>query len=128
MLFLSLLVLLILTATTNATALDPDEILSDPVLEQRARNLSKKLRCVVCQSQSIEDSDADLAGDLRLLVRKKLLEGLSDQQILDYIETRYGQYVLMSPKVSNETVLLWLAPLILLLLGGFLTLGYFRKS
>ena len=99
-------------------AVEPDEILSDAKLESRARNLSAELRCLVCQNQSIDDSNAPLARDLRLLVRERLKAGDNDVQILDYIVARYGEFVLLRPRFSGATLLLWLAPL-LVLVGGF---------
>lgn len=112
--FLIALLLLPLLAT-HALAVNPDEVLDDPVLEQRAREISVELRCLVCQNQSIDDSDADLARDLRLLVRERLVEGDTDQQVLDYIVARYGEYVLLNPVLAWHTLLLWgAAPLAML--------------
>jgi len=101
-----------------AHAVQPDEVLKNPALEARARELSSELRCMVCQNQSIDQSDADLARDLRVLVRERLVAGDSDQQVLDYIVSRYGEFVLLKPRLSLHTVLLWGAPLMLLLCGG----------
>lgn len=102
-------------------AVTPDEILKDPVLEQRARMLSQELRCMVCQNQSIDDSDAPLAKDLRLLVRERLVKGDSDRQVLDFLVSRYGSFVLLKPPLEVSTLLLWgLAPVALL--GGIVTL------
>lgn len=99
----------------------PDEVLQDPVLEQRARAISKGLRCVVCQNQSIDDSDAPLARDMRLLVRERLLQGDTDSGVRDYIVSRYGHFVLMQPPLQKNTLILWFAPALFLLLafGGF---------
>ena len=94
-----------------ALAVQPDEILSDAVLEARARVLSKELRCMVCQNQSIDDSDAPLARDLRILVRDRLKAGDSDTQVLDFLVARYGEFVLLRPRFEWHTALLWLAPL-----------------
>ena len=97
-----------------ALAVKPDEILKDPALEARARTLSQELRCMVCQNQSIDDSDAPLARDLRLLVRERLEKGDSDKQVLDYLVARYGNFVLLKPPVEPATFLLWaLSPLVL---------------
>lgn len=111
-----LLLALSLFAAPVALAVQPDEMLSDPMLEARARALSKELRCMVCQNQSIDDSDAPLARDLRLLVRERLKDGDSDNQVVDFLIARYGQFVLLNPRLSLHTALLWLGPP--LLLGG----------
>ena len=105
-----------LLATPQAVAVQPDEVLSDPALESRARVLSQELRCMVCQNQSIDDSNAPLARDLRLLVRERLKEGDSDKQVIDYLVTRYGEFVLLNPRLSLHTALLWFGPPIAL--GG----------
>jgi cytochrome c-type biogenesis protein CcmH len=101
-----------------ALAVQPDEILPDPALEARARALSSELRCMVCQNQSIDDSDAPLARDLRLLVRERLQAGDSDDKVLDFLTARYGEFVLLKPRFSARTALLWLAPLAVLLAGA----------
>jgi cytochrome c-type biogenesis protein CcmH len=101
-----------------AIALGPDEVLSDAALEARARSLSKELRCMVCQNQSIDDSDAPLARDLRILVRERLQAGESDQQVINFLVARYGEFVLLRPRFSWHTVLLWLAPAVVLLIGA----------
>jgi cytochrome c-type biogenesis protein CcmH len=98
-----------LLGVSSAQAVQPDEVLSDPVLEARARTISEGLRCLVCQNQSIDDSDAPLAKDLRLLVRERLKAGDSDQEITDFIVTRYGEFVLLKPRLSPHTLLLWFA-------------------
>ncbi len=99
----------------QALAVRPDEMLSDPKLESRARELGKELRCLVCQNESIDDSNADLAHDLRVLVRQRLLAGDSDERVKQYIVARYGKYVLLKPPFDAETYLLWFGPVILLL-------------
>lgn len=96
----------------RAESVEPDEILQDPVLEQRARAISRELRCVVCQSENIDDSNAPLAKDLRLLVRERLTAGDTDRQVIEYVVERYGDYVLLKPPVQQNTVLLWSAPLL----------------
>jgi len=111
----SLAILLVLV--TGALALNPSEILSDPVLEARAREISAGLRCLVCQNQSIEDSDADLAHDLRVIVRERLVAGDTDEQVRDYVVARYGEFVLLQPVFGLHTLLLWIAAPILLV-GG----------
>ena len=118
---LSVLALVVLASVVSvvgpvstAVAVEPDEILSDPLLETRARKLSAELRCLVCQNQSIDDSNAPLARDLRLLVRERLKAGDKDDQIIDYVVARYGEFVLLRPRLSAATIVLWLAPLLLL--------------
>ncbi len=101
-----------------AWAVQPDEVLSDPALEARARALSKELRCMVCQNQSIDDSAAPLARDLRLLVRERVTDGDSDQQVLDFLVARYGEFVLLKPRLNWHTLLLWLGPPGVLVGGG----------
>jgi cytochrome c-type biogenesis protein CcmH len=101
-----------------AMAVQPDEMLSDPKLEARARELSGELRCLVCQNQSIDDSDAALAKDLRILVRERLKSGDSDRQVLDYLVARYGEFVLLRPRFNAHTMLLWTLPFAVLLLGA----------
>jgi len=110
-----------LVAPTCALAVTPEEILKDPVLEARARDLSRELRCMVCQNQSIDDSEAPLAKDLRLLVRERLTQGDSDKQVLDFLVARYGEFVLLRPSLQWHTLLLWgLPPAVLL--GGMIGL------
>src|SRR5213593_3643347 len=104
-----------------AHAVQPDEILADQALEARARALSKELRCMVCQNQSIDDSDAPLARDLRILVRERLKEGDSDRQVIDFLVARYGEFVLLKPRLALHTALLWFGPPALLF-GGALAL------
>lgn len=99
-------------------AVQPDEVLSDPALEKRARGLSAGLRCLVCQNQSIDDSDAPLAKDLRVLVRERLVAGDTDEQVIDYVVARYGDFVLLKPPVNSHTLFLWLAPLLVLAAAG----------
>jgi cytochrome c-type biogenesis protein CcmH len=111
--------LMLLTALAPALAVQPDEILADPALEARARTLSQELRCMVCQNQSIDDSDAPLARDLRLLVRERLKAGDSDGQVLDFLVARYGEFVLLRPPFNWHTALLWLLGPLVLLVAGF---------
>ncbi|OSQ41019.1 cytochrome C biogenesis protein CcmH [Thalassospira mesophila] len=111
-----------------AFAVNPDEMLSDPVLEGRAREISQELRCLVCQNQSIDDSDADLAHDLRVLVRERLLAGDSNQQAIDYIVARYGDYVLLNPPLKPDTYILWASPFILLILAALAVVGFYRRK
>jgi cytochrome c-type biogenesis protein CcmH len=101
-----------------ALAIDPDEQLADPALEARAREISRQLRCIICQSQSIDESNVSLAQDLRVLVRERVTAGDSDAEVVDYVVARYGDYVRLSPAKEGRTLLLWAAPLLLLALGG----------
>ncbi len=110
-----------------SVAVNPDEVLSDSVLEQRARALSTKLRCLVCQNQSIDDSDASLARDLRILVRTRLVSGDSDDQVIDYIVSRYGDFVLLQPRFNLNTFILWLMPIFLIVVGFLSAFLMFRK-
>ena len=103
----------------DARAVQPDEILPDTAMELRAREISGGLRCLVCQNQSIDDSDAPLAKDLRVLVRERLKAGDSDQAVVDYVVARYGDFVLLKPPFRLSTLFLWLSPLLLLLGGGW---------
>ena len=109
---------LLCAAAMPALAVRPDEMLADPALEARARAISAELRCMVCQNQSIDDSDADLAHDLRVLVRERLVAGDADAQAIDFIVARYGEFVLLKPRFSVRNALLWGTPLIILLAGG----------
>ncbi|NZD48664.1 cytochrome c-type biogenesis protein [Rhizobium leguminosarum] len=122
-----LLAFAMLLMAAPAFAVNPDEVLADPALEARARTLSAELRCMVCQNQSIDDSNADLAKDLRLLVRERITDGDSDEAVLTYIVSRYGEFVLLKPRVSMKTVLLWGAPVLLVLAGGLSLLVFARK-
>ena len=115
---LAALLVLLLAFAGPAFAVNPDERLADPVLEARARTLGKSLRCLVCQNQSIDDSNADLAHDLRVLVRERLTAGDSDAQVLAYLQARYGDYVLLKPPVDPATWVLWFGPAAVLLIGG----------
>jgi cytochrome c-type biogenesis protein CcmH len=113
-----------------ALAVNPDEVLADPALEQRARVISSSLRCLVCQNQSIDDSNADLARDLRVIVRERLKAGDNDRQIIDYLRARYGDFVLLKPPVERATWLLWFGPPIALVavLGAGLFLATRRRG
>ncbi|WP_084367998.1 cytochrome c-type biogenesis protein [Rhizobium sp. RU36D] len=114
----ALLLLSLLLSPLAAHAVNPDEILADPVLEERARGLSAQLRCMVCQNQSIDDSNAELARDLRLLVRDRIVKGETDEQVIDYVVSRYGEFVLLKPRFSTRTLLLWSAPVVLAVAGA----------
>ncbi|TXN20420.1 cytochrome c-type biogenesis protein CcmH [Methylobacterium sp. WL9] len=117
--------LLLIVSAGPTHAVQPDEVLKDPVLESRARHISEGLRCLVCQNQSIDDSDAPLAKDLRVIVRERLTAGDSNGQVVDYLVARYGEFVLLRPVFGWHTLLLWLTPLLAVLLGGF---GIWRLS
>lgn len=125
--FFALIVLVLLLAMpVPAYAVNPDEMLSDPALEARARDISAELRCVVCQNQSIDDSDADIAKDLRVLVRERLVAGDSDAEVRAFLVDRYGQFVLLRPQFGLHTVLLWLGPA-LVFLGGAIGLFFLLR-
>ncbi|MEQ1617444.1 MAG: cytochrome c-type biogenesis protein [Terricaulis sp.] len=113
----TLLAVLAMTFAAHALAVEPGEMLPDPVLEQRAREISTHLRCVVCQNQTIDDSDAPLAHDMRLLVRERLTAGDTDGEVLDYIVARYGNFVLLRPPFQANTWVLWIAPFAVLALA-----------
>jgi cytochrome c-type biogenesis protein CcmH len=121
-------VFLSMVSAAPAVGVQPDEILSNPTLETRARALSRELRCMVCQNQSIDDSDAPLARDLRILVRERLIAGDSDRQVLDFLTARYGDFVLLNPRVTSGTILLWLLPALMLLAGALTLLGAARRQ
>ncbi len=116
------------TPSSFAWAVEPDEVLADPVLEARARDLSAQLRCLVCQNQSIDDSDAPLAKDLRVLVRERLVAGDSDADIRSYLVARYGEFVLLKPSMSLANLLLWLTAPAALLIGAATALWRMRKN
>lgn len=120
------LILILMLLASPLAAVEPDEILSDPVLEQRARELSKGLRCLVCRNESIDESNASLAKDLRILVRERLVEGDSDVEAVDYIVARYGEYVLLNPTRGGANWLLWGAGPLMLLLAGAAGVTYVR--
>jgi cytochrome c-type biogenesis protein CcmH len=124
--YLTLLLLAFFVASP-LRAVQVDEILADPTLESRARAISRDLRCMVCQNQSIDDSEAPLARDLRLLVRERLKAGDSDRQVIDFMVARYGEFVLLKPRLAWHTVILWAAPLLALLAGLAVTLRAIRR-
>ncbi len=128
--FLRIILLALLMAPGLANAVTPDEMLKDPVLETRARHLSQELRCMVCQNQSIDDSEAPLAKDLRVLVRERLKAGDSDRQVLDFLVARYGVFVLLKPPLELQTLLLWgLTPAVLLIgIGVLLIMARRRRA
>ncbi len=117
----------VLCSALPALAVQPDEVLSDATLETRARALSRELRCMVCQNQSIDDSDAPLARDLRVLVRERLTAGDSDDQVLNFLVSRYGEFVLLKPPFEWHTAVLWLTPALALLAGAFAMIAALRR-
>ena len=122
-----LVAFIFLASTTASFAVLPEEMLKNPALELRARDISQGLRCLICQNQAIDDSDASLAKDLRMVVRERLTAGDSDTQVIDYIVRRYGNYVLLKPPFQSDTFLLWVLPFILMLLGLFMAWRYFKQ-
>jgi len=122
-----LLISLFAVAATAALAVEPDELLTDPELEARARAISREIRCVVCQSESIDDSNAPLARDLRLLIRERIKAGDDDRAVADFLVARYGDYVLLKPRVQPNTIALWLAPAAAGLFGGATALAFLRR-
>ena len=121
--------ILVFVLTAGPTlAVNPDEVLPDAALEMRARKISANLRCLVCQNQSIDDSDAELARDLRVLVRERLVSGDSDADVMKYVVDRYGEFVLLRPSFSARNIVLWGTPFIVLILGGFAAFAYSRQQ
>jgi cytochrome c-type biogenesis protein CcmH len=121
------ILLLVMQVARRAHAVEPAEMLADPVLEARAREISKDLRCLVCRNENIDDSDAPLARDLRILLRDRLSAGDSDRQAVSYIVERYGEYVLLTPPADGSALVVWLAGPLMLLLGGGLALQMVRR-
>jgi cytochrome c-type biogenesis protein CcmH len=117
----------LLLAPMAAQAVQPDEILPDPAMEQRARDISKDLRCLVCRNENIDDSNAELARDLRLLVRERLVEGASNDQVIDYVVDRYGEYVLLNPTTQGGNWILWAAGPIMLVIGLGIPISFTRR-
>jgi cytochrome c-type biogenesis protein CcmH len=124
---LSLVAAIIIVGASAAHAVQPDEIMSNPNMESRARDLSRELRCMVCQNQSIDDSEAPLARDLRLLVRERIAAGDSDAQVMDFLVARYGEFVLLKPRFKSHTLLLWLLPPLALAGGGLAVWAHGRR-
>ena len=122
-----LLVALSLVIASPAFAVQPDEILDDPELEARARDISKDLRCLVCRNENIDDSHASLARDLRLLVRERLVAGDTDDQVYDYVVDRYGEFVLLNPRIGGSNLIIWLSGPVLLIIGGALAYSFIRR-
>jgi cytochrome c-type biogenesis protein CcmH len=122
------LLVVIALASASALAVQPDEVMKDPALESRARALSAELRCLVCQNQSIDDSDAPLARDIRLLIRERIGKGESNDAVRDYLVSRYGDFILLKPPLKPETLLLWLSPVLVLGLGAAAALFAHRRA
>jgi cytochrome c-type biogenesis protein CcmH len=122
----NLLIAWLFMFAATAHAVEPDEILADPALEARARALTLELRCVVCQNQSVDDSDAPLAKDMRVLVRERIKAGDTDEEVRAFIVARYGKFVLLRPPLERDTILLWFGPLILTALGAAAAWAYIR--
>ena len=118
----------LLLSHLNAFSIEPDEILSDSKLENRARNLSKGIRCLVCQNQSIDDSDSELAKDLRKIIRIKIIEGKKDKEINDFLVEKYGNFILMKPPFYSETFLLWSSPFIIVFIGIIIIFFSLKKT
>jgi cytochrome c-type biogenesis protein CcmH len=125
--FLAALALGAVMAVGTAYAVRPDEMLSDPGLEARAREVGRELRCLVCRNQSIDDSDADLAHDLRVLVRERIVAGDSDDRVVAYVRARYGDFVLLRPPFEWGTLLLWGGPFLILVFGGMALARFYRR-
>ena len=123
----ALLAALASVLSAPVAAVEPDEILADPGLEDRARAISKQLRCLVCQNQSIDDSDAPLARDLRIVVRERLTSGASDDEVIRFVAERYGDFVLLSPPFKGKTYALWLGPAAILLIGAAAVAAFLRR-
>jgi len=111
-----------------AAAVEPQEMLKDPALEARAREVSKLLRCVQCQNENIDDSHAEIARDMRVLVRERIAAGDTNQQIIDYMTSRYGDFVRLKPRFMASTLALWIGPFVILVLGGFIVAARFRQA
>jgi len=124
---LAALVLLLLAWAMPAAAVDPGEMLADPALEARARDISKDLRCLVCQNQSIDDSDAQLARDLRVLVRQRLAAGSTNEEVVDYVVSRYGDFVLLKPPFKLSTYALWIGPAVIFAGGLLAVFAFYRR-
>lgn len=122
------LLALLLFLPLAALAVQPDEMLPDPAQEARARGITKELRCVVCQSESIDESNADIARDLRLMVRERIVAGDSDRQVVDYVVDRYGEFVLFRPPIAWRNAVLWLAGPVMFVLGALLAFGFVRRK
>jgi cytochrome c-type biogenesis protein CcmH len=124
---LALTLMLAMAAASPVSAVEPDEMLADPAAEERARDLSTEIRCLVCQNQSIDESNAPLAEDMRVLIRERIRSGDSNAEIKDYLTARYGDFVLLKPPMKPETYALWFGPAVVVALGGLGVAVYFRR-
>ena len=122
--FILIFFLFLIIDIDPSLSVEPNEIISNPIYENRARDLSKGIRCLVCQNQSIDDSDSDLAKDLRRIIRKKIIQGETDNEITQYLVDKYGNFILMKPPLYQDTYILWISPLLLMLVG--ITIMYFK--
>ena len=123
-----MIILSVTTSSNNSYAVDPEEFLKDPKQELRARNISKNVRCLVCQNQSIDESSAPLARDLRMIVRNKITEGLTDKEIYKFLTDRYGDFILLNPPFKTSTMMLWALPFALFFIAVFVLYWHNRKS
>ena len=121
-------IFLTLLITNSSNAVDPDEILKNPEYELRARNISKNIRCMVCQNESIDESNAPLAKDLRILIRDKIKEGNKDKEIYKFLTDRYGDFILLKPPLNSKNLILWFLPFIFLILGIYVVFYHNKKS
>jgi len=117
-----------ITVSNNSYAVDPEEFLKDPKQELRARNISKNVRCLVCQNQSIDESSAPLAKDLRMVVRSKITEGLTDKEVYKFLTDRYGDFILLNPPLKASTMMLWALPFVLFFIAAFVLYRHNKKS
>ena len=125
---LQIIILAATTASNNSYAVDPEEFLKDPKQELRARNISKNVRCLVCQNQSIDESSAPLARDLRMIVRNKITEGLTDKEVYKFLTDRYGDFILLNPPFKTSTMMLWVLPFVLFLIAVFVLYRHNNNS
>ncbi len=127
--FLFLIIILAgINVSNNSYAVDPEEFLKDPKQELRARNISKNVRCLVCQNQSIDESSAPLAKDLRMIVRNKITEGLTDKEIYKFLTDRYGDFILLNPPFKTSTMILWVLPFVLFFIAAFVLYWHNKNS
>lgn len=122
--FILIFFLFLIIDIDPSLSVEPNEIISNPIYENRARDLSKGIRCLVCQNQSIDDSDSDLAKDLRKIIRKRIIQGETDNEITQYLVDKYGNFILMKPPLYQDTYVLWISPLLLMLIG--ITIMFFK--
>ena len=125
---LLIIILAVTTASNNSYAVDPEEFLKDPKQELRARNISKNVRCLVCQNQSIDESSAPLARDLRMIVRNKITEGLTDKEVYKFLTDRYGDFILLNPPFKTSTMMLWALPFVLFFIAAFVLYWHNKNS